>query len=203
MKRCPQCKFIYLDTDDLCDLDGTPLVPVTDAEVDAVAGGQSAKAKTPKRNRALVIAAMATLALAAILFIFYYAATRIRQQPAKVQEQSQNELTVTPLPTAQQGRSTEPTPPSLASPEPSSSAAAKSNPLSHSGSQRPSVNSNPVSTGGNGGAKTGSVIRLTNGASIEADEVWRTKEGFWYRRNGIVTLIKADRVKAIEKTTSR
>ena len=202
MKRCPQCKFIYLDTDDLCDLDGTPLVHVTDAEVDAVAGGQSVKAKTPKRNwRALAITAIASLALAVILFVVYYAATRTRQQPAKVQEQSQNELTAVPQPTPKQAPSTEPTP--LSSPSLETSSAAKSSPSSHSSSQRPSVSSDPVSTGVNEGAKTGSVIRLTNGARIEADEVWRTKEGFWYRRNGIVTIIKANQVKAIEKATSR
>lgn len=201
MKRCPQCKFIYLDADDLCDLDGTPLIHVTDAEVDAVAGGQSVKVKTPKRNRrALAITAIAGLALAVILFVVYYAATRTRQQAAKVQEQSQNELTAIPLPTPKQAPSTEPTPLSSPSLETSS---AKSTPSSHASSQRPSVSSDPVSTGVNEGAKTGSVIRLTNGARIEADEVWRTKEGFWYRRNGIVTLIKANQVKAIEKATSR
>ena len=202
MKRCPQCKFIYLDTDDLCDLDGTPLVHVTDAEVDAVAGGQSVKAKTPKRNlRTLAITAIAGLALAVILIVVYYAATRTREQAGKVQEQSQNELTTIPSPTPQQAPSTQRTP--LSSPSIETSSAAKSSPSSHSSSQRPSVSSNSVSTGVNEGAKTGSVIRLTNGARIEADEVWRTKEGFWYRRNGIVTLIKADRVKGIEKTTSR
>jgi len=202
MKRCPHCKFIYLDTDDLCDLDGTPLVHVTDAEVDAVAGRQSVKAKTPKRNRrALAITAIAGLALAVILFVVYYAATRTREQAGKVQEQSQNELTAIPLPTPKQAPSTEPTP--LSSPSLETSSAAKSSPSSHSSSRRPSVSSDPVSTGVNEVAKTGSVIRLTNGARIEADEVWRTKEGFWYRRNGIVTLIKANRVKAIEKATSR
>jgi hypothetical protein len=202
MKRCPQCKFIYLDTDDLCDLDGTPLVHVTDAEVDAVASGQLVKAKTPKRNlRALAITVIAGLALAVILIVVYYTATRTREQAGKVQEQSQNELTTIPLPTPQKAPSTEPTP--LSSPSIETSSAAKSSPSSHSSSQRPSVSSNPVSTGVNESAKTGSVIRLTNGARIEADEVWRTKEGFWYRRNGIVTLIKANQVKAIEKATSR
>src|SRR6266849_9864008 len=198
MKRCPQCKFIYLDTDDFCDLDGTPLVPVSDAEVDAVAGGHSAITKAQKNRRALAIAAIAGLALAVILLVVYYRATRTRQQATKVQEESRNELTVTPLPTLHQAPVSEPTP--LPSPSlETSSAASKSTPLSHSSSQRPSVSSKPVSTGLNEGAKTGSVIRLTNGARIEADEVWRTKEGFWYRRDGIVTLVKANRVKAIEK----
>jgi hypothetical protein len=38
---------------------------------------------------------------------------------------------------------------------------------------------------------------LTSGGKIEADEVWRTKDGVWYRRNGIVTLLKRGQVKNI------
>ncbi len=40
---------------------------------------------------------------------------------------------------------------------------------------------------------------LTNGTSVEADEAWETSEGIWYRRRGVVTLLKRDQVKAIEK----
>jgi hypothetical protein len=38
---------------------------------------------------------------------------------------------------------------------------------------------------------------LTSGGKIEADEVWRTKDGVWYRRNGMVTLLKRGQVKSI------
>jgi len=38
---------------------------------------------------------------------------------------------------------------------------------------------------------------LTSGGKIDADEVWRTKDGVWYRRNGMVTLLKRSQVKAI------
>ena len=41
------------------------------------------------------------------------------------------------------------------------------------------------------------VILLTSGGRIDADEVWRTRDGVWYRRNGIVTLLKHNRVKSI------
>jgi len=41
------------------------------------------------------------------------------------------------------------------------------------------------------------VILLTSGGKIDADEVWRTRDGVWYRKNGIVTLLKPGRVKAI------
>ena len=41
------------------------------------------------------------------------------------------------------------------------------------------------------------VIMLVSGGKIDADEVWRTKDGVWYRRNGIVTLLKRGQVKNI------
>jgi hypothetical protein len=41
------------------------------------------------------------------------------------------------------------------------------------------------------------VIVLVSGGKIETDEAWRTKDGVWYRRNGIVTLLKTGQVKAI------
>jgi hypothetical protein len=56
----------------------------------------------------------------------------------------------------------------------------------------------PVSTSGPGMGKNGKpVILLTSGGKIDADEVWRTRDGVWYRRDGIVTLLKRGRVKAI------
>jgi len=67
-------------------------------------------------------------------------------------------------------------------------------------SARVALSSNPVSTGGDEKTRRGQVtIRLTNGTTIEADEVWETGEGIWYRRRGVVTLLERDQVKAIEK----
>jgi hypothetical protein len=43
------------------------------------------------------------------------------------------------------------------------------------------------------------IIRLSDGGTIAADEAWRTKDGIWYRRKGVVTLLKREQVKAIEK----
>jgi len=61
------------------------------------------------------------------------------------------------------------------------------------------VSIGPVSTTGvSNKTKSGKpVILLTTGGKIEADEVWRAKEGVWYRREGVVTLLKKERVRAI------
>lgn len=40
-------------------------------------------------------------------------------------------------------------------------------------------------------------ILLSSGGKIDADEVWRTRDGYWYRKNGMVTLLKHSQVKAV------
>jgi hypothetical protein len=40
---------------------------------------------------------------------------------------------------------------------------------------------------------------LTNGAIINADEVWERKEGIWYQQAGMVTFISRKRVRSIER----
>jgi hypothetical protein len=44
---------------------------------------------------------------------------------------------------------------------------------------------------------------LTNDTTVEADEVWETGEGIWYRRRGVVTLLERDQVKAIERAIEK
>jgi hypothetical protein len=43
-------------------------------------------------------------------------------------------------------------------------------------------------------------LRLTNGATINADEAWEKGEGIWYRQAGLVTFLKRNRVKTIERS---
>ena len=45
MKRCPQCLFIYPESDARCDFDNTPLVVVDDAEIDSATAPVSAETK--------------------------------------------------------------------------------------------------------------------------------------------------------------
>lgn len=46
------------------------------------------------------------------------------------------------------------------------------------------------------------IIRLTNGASIKADEAWEKRDGVWYRQAGMVTFLKRSRVKSIQRAAS-
>jgi hypothetical protein len=191
MKRCPQCLFLYPEADERCDFDQTPLEVVDDAEVDAVTG----PLKPPRRRKTLPIAVAAGLLLAILGFGIYYGASHRMQQASAAPESSLTPVTVA-SPTASIST---PSPSPVVSPSPSPSPAPKTTATTTS-SAHTRATSDPVSTSGPGiGSRQGAkpVITLSSGGRIEADEVWRTKDGVWYRRNGIVTLVKRAQVKSI------
>jgi hypothetical protein len=181
MKRCPQCLFFYPDSDSNCDFDQTPLEQVDDAAVEA--------ATRPAKRRTFPIAAAIGLILGILVFALYYGFTRQQQ---KVSATTESPATVEPLaaPPATPSPSPEVTPSPSVAPTPQSSPKVAT---AHTRST-----SDPVSTSGIG-TRQGSkpVILLTSGGKIDADEVWRTKDGVWYRRNGMVTLLKRGQVKTI------
>jgi cytoskeletal protein RodZ len=209
MKRCPECKFVYLDSDELCDLDGTQLIDVSDAEFNGAINGDApgkksvgTRARAPRRNlKALVAMVAAGLVVGLVLLILYFFSSQRSQRATQVKEQSHQEASAVSVITPQQISVSEATPLTSQSVEKTPSPGAKQAISSHSSAKGANISPNPVSTSANESAKAGPMlVRLNNGASIEADEVWRTREGVWYRRNGIVTLIKANLVKAIEKS---
>lgn len=201
MKRCPQCLFIYPESDSRCDFDNTPLVVVDETELAAATGQSSTPPKPPrgfsKRQRRLIaLTAIVGLLLGAIAFVAYYRFTQRprntpRTQPiavvAAVPETTSSLPVMSPSPVA----AASPSPSPAATPKPAAERIA----TSHS-----STTVAPVSTSGPGlGKKLGGkpIILLSSGGRVDADEVWRTRDGVWYRRNGIVTLLKSGRVKAI------
>jgi hypothetical protein len=187
MKRCPQCLFLYPDSDERCDFDKTPLEVIDDAEIDA-----ATRPARPKR-RALPIVAAVGLLLGVFVFAIYYAVSRQTQEASAAPQTSS-----TPVPIATPPSMPSPSPSVAPSPSPSPSPKASASATPNAAHSRASTD--PVSTSGPGmGNRQGGrpVITLTSGGKIEADEVWRTKDGVWYRRNGLVTLLKRGQVKAI------
>ena len=190
MKRCPQCLFLYPDSDDNCDFDQTALEVVDDSALESATPLRTA----PKKNRALYVVAVIGL-IVGVLVVALYFSLNSRSQEASAAPESQTDVqpVTTPSPLAPS-----PSPSPVASPSPSASAAPKASPSISTAHTR--ATSDPVSTSGPGiGTRQGGkpVIMLASGGKIEADEVWRTKDGVWYRRNGIVTLLKRGQVKNI------
>ncbi len=188
MKRCPQCLFLYPDSDERCDFDKTLLEAVDEAEI------ESATRSTRPKRRVLPVVVAAGLLLGVFVCAIYYAVSRQSQKAAAAPQTSS-----TPVPIATpQPPLPSPSPTVSPSPSPSPSSKALVDPTPRAAHSRASTD--PVSTSGPGiGNRQGGkpVIMLTSGAKIEADEVWRTKDGIWYRRNGMVTLLKRGQVKTI------
>ena len=186
MKRCPQCHFLFPDSDSLCDFDQTPLEHIDDASVDA--------AIRPRKHRTLPIAAAIGLILGVLIAGLYYGLSR---QPQKAAVAAEPAVTATPV--APPPATPSPSPAVAPSPSPSPSTTPPAR-VSQTATDHTRATSDPVSTSGPGietrqGGKP--VIMLASGGKIEADEVWRTKDGVWYRRNGMVTLLKRGQVKTI------
>jgi hypothetical protein len=202
MKRCPSCKFIYLDTDEVCDFDGSKLVLVDEKELDGSVEPEPHTLSPPpvrsRGSRKAALAAIVTLGLGVVMFLVYFAAVRRSQSVAQsVQPPVQTATPVQPAPTPTLMPSPSP------SVEPSPAAPERRSDSEPPATTRVNVSKTSVSTGTQSGSQTGVLIRLSNGARLEADEVWRTKEGVWYRRNGLVTLLKASQVKGIEKSSRK
>jgi len=189
MKRCPQCLFLYPESDEKCDFDQTPLEVIDDAEID-----RATNPSKPSR-RALPVAVAIAVLLGLVIFAIYYGLNR--------QAPTTSAATTVPTSTVEPSRvpspTTLPSPSPTVSPSPSPSPSPKASPNGTSAAHTRST-LDPVSTGGPGaGTRQGGkpIIMLTSGSKIEADEVWRTRDGIWYRRNGMVTLLKRNQVKAI------
>ena len=206
MKRCPQCEFIYPDADTVCDFDQTSLVLVAESEIAAItntpvrpalaelAATHSKNFEKRKTRKALPIAAALGLVLGMVVFGVYFAVHR-QMVPPPVQQSSN----VTPQPVAQLP-SPSPSPSVTESPLPeegTEKASKSTTPSSKISTSHTTTSLGPVSTNETAAKKTGQVILLTSGGRVEADEVWKTKDGVWYRRDGLVTLLKKNRVKAI------
>ena len=208
MKRCPHCQFIYPDSDNVCDFDETTLVAATESEIAAItntperlaltdlAATPSHRSLNRKDRRALPIAAVLGLILGVAAVVVYFAVHRqMKAQPI-----------LAPVETRSNSQAPSPSPsssiPSInVTPSPEQSASPKTSPTTSekiAAHAKPSFG--PISTTAKvSNAKTNrkTVILLASGGKIEADEVWRTQDGIWYRRNGLVTLLKKNRVKAI------
>ena len=209
MKRCPQCEFIYPDRDEVCDFDQTPLVSATESEIAAITNTPeqptlSELAATHIRNfelrrsrRTLPIAVLLGLILGLISVAAYFAVHR--RMASRGSEVTTSQIAVgqavatpspSPSPTIEKSVLNE-----LVATEEKQSTTNSKLSTAHPIGRRAPVSTGPPRTESQSTSRQ--VIILTSGGRIEADAAWRTKDGVWYRRNGIVTLLRGNRVRAI------
>jgi len=158
---------------------------------------------TRLRQNWIMLALMIIAGVAIALVVFVYPPFTREVPSSNANELIANgALTQQPMPALPSRPS--PSPSESPSPEASPSPSAMPSPAAQPESVPVGLSSGMVSTGG--GDKTGHgtiTIRLTNGMSIEADDVWQTADGIWYRRRGVATLLERKDVKAIEKPNDK
>jgi len=206
MRRCPQCQFIYPDTDRVCDFDQTPLVGATESEIAVLTNtperpelsdltATHSKKFERRRNKRTFPIAIAIGLLVIATVVAYFAVYRQMRTPPKEQVRTAQQPPVAFIPSPSPSPSIAESP----SPEPTTSekqptASPKTTTAHTTSNPGPISTSSPGTTSKSSGKQ---VILLTGGGKVEADEVWRTKDGVWYRRDGVITLLKKNRVKAI------
>jgi len=159
--------------------------------------------ETRLRQNWLMLALMIVAGVAVGLVVFVYRPfTREPPGPNANELIANGALTQQPMPLPPSRAY--PSPSESPSPEPSPSPSVMPSPEAQLDSLPNGLSSGMVSTGGD--EKTGHgpiTIRLTNGMNIEADDVWQTNDGIWYRRRGVATLLERKEVKAIERPNEK
>ena len=203
MQRCPVCEFVYEDDERFCDMDGSELVhDALSLPLPALAEVtvEPAKEMTASSWRSYAVPAIGGVLLAMVLITGYYAAARGWLWKDANRSSAKAPVTAPEAPQSnpeassanKESASLPDEPPVEVSSSPQSPKPATNAPLS----------SGPV--GATSSAQRGRgpvIIRLTNGAAIKADEAWEKREGIWYRQAGVVTFLKRNRARAIERGT--
>jgi len=201
LKRCPECNSFFRDAEHFCELDGTMLVPVSDAP-NPLPVDRIPMAPHPTSSRKLLaIGTLTGMLLGVLLVLVYFAMSRQTAQEnsntsnsSSTAQQQESVQQLQPAPRATSNPSLEP------SVEPSASPSVETPSPQNGSAQDQLSSSNQISTAP--GAKSSGnpdVIKLDSGVTIEADEAWQTAEGIWYRKHGVVSLLDPKNVKSIEK----
>ncbi len=189
MKKCPKCNSTFPDGDRFCEVDGTVLVTQEDGASDTAVVASADK-------RILPIVGVAGVFLGVSLVFGYLVYSRATPTPGPSSNSSAPQQQVATL---------LPPPPDLsptASPsiQPSPSPSVEASPSPQASPSPVELSSSPITTAAGAPAVTGQmIIRLVSGAKIEADEVWQTGEGIWYRKGTVISLLDPKNVKSIEK----
>jgi hypothetical protein len=194
MNYCLTCGRHHEESDKFCDQDGTPLVAVE------TVAGRSGKVSRRAIGAAALFAGAA--AVCAVILVAYLYSSAGRESPP----QSNQQLAIGERDAAMSRRSAGPatsTPtPAEATPTPEQSPTPSPTPTTTPPPATPEsplavLSDSPASTSGSPGGQL--VIRLDDGTSVTADDAWRARDGVWYRRGSMVSLIDPARIRSIER----
>lgn len=194
MKQCPKCNSSFPDADKFCEADGSVLV----AAEDPTHNTTSNSARDKKILPLLAVIGTSVGVLLVFMYLTFLRGNTTREVSANSNHEAQLQIaTSRPSPAAPgplMSPSVEP------SPSPSASPSVQASPSPQASATPVELNTTPIATTPRGPAQASQVIiRLVSGAKIEAEEVWQTGEGVWYRKGTVISLLDPKNVKSIDK----
>ena len=193
MKQCPKCNSSFPDADKFCEADGSVLVAAEDPTHNT-----SNSARDKKILPLLAVIGTSVGVLLVFMYLTFLRGNTTREVSANSNREAQLQIaTSRPSPAAPgplMSPSVEP------SPSPSPSPSVQASPSPQASATPVELNTTPIATTPRGPAQASQVIiRLVSGAKIEAEEVWQTGEGVWYRKGTVISLLDPKNVKSIDK----
>lgn len=215
MKYCPNCREIYDEAQRFCERDGASLRPIAaaGARTHAPRTRPGAAGRSYTSSHLVGVGAIGVVVgIVVVMTAMMGAFTLTRNGADETRSSHESDAPVVlresrsapPAPRAATStiplyERVEPTP----SPEPSPSAEdeadeARDSAVVSPAPVKPSAESaSRENTGPDDSRGEGAVIRLKDGATIEADDVWADRYGFWYRRGGLVARVERARIASV------
>jgi hypothetical protein len=191
MKQCPECNEVFDNQKAFCDMDGAELVRLTDSPR-AISETNPPAGSTPVWVTG-VIGGLIGIILCVLLYIAFLAPKRETalqdNQNTETTTPKSNQIAVMPAPPRETASPTETASPAEAEASPTASPAAPA-----AATPPPAVNHGPIATSGK---NERAIIKMKDGSTLEADAAWEDKQGIWYRRSGVVSLLDKNKVEAI------
>lgn len=208
MKQCPECREVFDESLNFCELDGVPLV-------DQATEIREILQPAPYRGSPNVFGTLATIVIGAligvvlslmgfVLFLFPLSTNKAnekRESPVQTASARSEQLVSAPRDRPAPTPIESPSPEATEEASPSPSAIASSSPVAASATP---MNDGPISTGTKRGPENGhALIKLKDGSSVEADAAWEDAQGVWYRRGNMVAFVERSRVDKITPISSK
>jgi hypothetical protein len=196
MKQCPKCNSLFPDTDKFCEVDGSVLVAAEEPTRNTSSNSDRDKKIFPL----LAVIGVSVGVLLVFMYLTFLRRSTTQEVSASSNHEARQRATSLPSPIS-------PAPlivPSVEpSPSPSPSPSVQASPSPKASATPVALSSTPIATTpGAPGQTSPVIIRLVSGGKIEAEEVWQTGEGLWYRKGTVISLVDPKNVKSIDKVAA-
>jgi hypothetical protein len=207
MKQCPECREVFDENMNFCELDGVPLVDqVTEIREILQPAPYHISPNISGTLATVIIGILIGVVLSLMGFVIFLfpsstnkAVERRESGIPSASARSEQRVTApherpTPIPIESPSSETaEPSP----SPVPASSKSPDAAPVA-------AMNDGPISTGTKRGPDNGqAIIKMKDGSSVEADAAWEDEQGVWYRRGNMVAFVERSKVDKITAASTK